>query len=208
MRALRVGLKIMLEQRHVEIVAEAENGVQALEAAAKTNPDVILMDLSMPLMDGIEAARKIRETNSDVKIIMLTSTDNEEHIFASLAAGANGYCLKETKPDKLMTALNTVRDGDLWLDSSIAAKVLRGLPAKSPGSAKDAAGQEPQDGNKLSREELEILHLIVEGRDVEEIAKKLSKSTAHVKSIEHMIMEKLAASERTQSALNALRLRI
>jgi DNA-binding NarL/FixJ family response regulator len=202
---LRMGLKILLEQRNVEVVAEAENGLEAVAAAAATDPDVILMDLIMPVMDGVEAVRKIRETNRDVKIIMLTSNDNDEHIYASLGAGANGYCLKETKPDRLMTALHTVCQGDLWLDSSIAAKVLRGLPAKGPDSPTDTGGQEPGDSSqKLSREELEVLHLIVEGRNADEIGKKLRKSSSQIKSMEFTIIEKLAASDRTQSALKAL----
>lgn len=199
---LRVGLKILLEQRNVQVIGEAENGEEAVQAVTSTKPDVVLMDLSMPLMDGIEAARRIREVDRDVKIIMLTSNDNEEHIYASLAAGANGYCLKETKPDRLINALETVREGDLWLDSNIASKVLRGM---SNTRQSEAAPKEELPVGQLTRDELEVLHLIVEGLDITDIAAKLERPETEVKAIEFAIMEKLASSERTQTALMALR---
>ena len=130
------------------------------------------MDLSMPVMDGIEAAKKIREFDRDVKIIMLTSNDNDEHIFASFAAGANGYCLKETSPERLMHALETVRDGDLWIDSNIASKVLRNVSTtRTTGETANIA--QPGDPSALSKEELDVLHSIVEGLGLSEIAVKV-----------------------------------
>ena len=201
---LRLGLKILLEQRNVDIVAEAENGQAAVKAVADLHPDVVLMDLSMPVMDGIEAAKKIREFDHDVRIIMLTSNDNDEHIFASFAAGANGYCLKETSPERLMHALETVRDGDLWIDSNIASKVLRNVSTtRTTGDTANIA--QPGDPSALSKEELDVLHSIVEGLGLSEIALKVGKSEQQVKCIEYSIMERLAASDRTQSALRALR---
>lgn len=200
---LRIGLKILLEQRNVVVVGEAENGEQAVTETAKHHPDVVLLDLSMPMMDGIEAATRIREFDREVKIIMLTSNDNEEHIYASLAAGANGYCLKETKPDRLMNALETVRDGDLWLDSNIASKVLRTLPTKKQSNV--TTGEQQNESGQLSKDELEVLHLIVEGLDPSEIAFKTGRTEQQIKALEYTIMEKLASSERTQTALQALR---
>ncbi|HEY9778472.1 MAG TPA: protein kinase [Planktothrix sp.] len=196
---LRIGLKILLEQLGIDIVAEAENGEEAVALCLTEKPEVVLMDLSMPVMDGIEAARRIREVDPAVKVIMLTSHDNEEHIHASLAAGANGYCLKETKPERLITALHAVRQGDLWLDSHIAAKALRSVGSGAIN------GDDKVNPNKLTPMDLEVLHLIVEGMTVCEIATKLKHSEQAIKEVEFRILEKLAASERTQSALQALR---
>jgi len=200
---LRLGLKIILEQRNVDVIAEAENGEEAIKLAAETHPDVILMDLGMPVLDGVEAARRIRQFDKDVKIIMLTSMDNDEHIHASLSAGVNGYCLKETKPDRLLTALQTVRAGDLWLDSSIASKVLKNITSGRSDSAFNSGQHQPI--NALTREQLEVMHLIVEGLNVGEIAVKLDKPEQQIKDTEFAIMERLAASDRTQVALKKLR---
>ena len=190
---LRIGLKILLEQLDIEIVAEAENGEEAVALCATHHPEVVLMDLSMPIMDGIEAARRIRELDPSIKVIMLTSHDNEEHIHASLAAGANGYCLKETRPERLITALHAVRQGDLWLDSHIAAKALRSIGTGKDRHLNDKGAQL----NKLTALDLEVLHLIVEGMSVQEIAAKLNQSEQEIKDVEFRILENWPpASER------------
>lgn len=206
---LRLGLKMLLERLGVDVVAEAESGEQAVAAVANTKPDVVLMDVSMPNMDGIQASKSIREFDRNVKIVMLTSHDNEEHIFASLAAGANGYCLKETKPDRLLNAMRTVCDGDLWFDSAIASKVLGSMSknrADKNSSVVNTQKEQLPDATLLSQEELDVLHLLVEGLDRTEIAMKVQKSPARIKVLEYSIVEKLAKGERTQSALTALRM--
>ena len=145
----RIGLKSVLGKTDdIEIVAEADNGQQAVEMVDVCKPDVILMDVSMPIMDGIEAATTIRQAHPDIKIVMLTASDNDRDIFAALAAGAGGYCLKDAEPERLYRAIRCVNDGDIWLDSAIASRVLKfyavpdqGRSASSSASPAVAASQ-------------------------------------------------------------------
>lgn len=122
----RVGIRTVLKRESdIEVVGEAANGQDAVAQAEALKPDVILMDVGMPVMDGIEASRKIIEHGNTAKIIMLTQHDNEQDILASFSAGASGYCLKDVDETRLYTAIRTVYAGDAWLDSSIASKVLK-----------------------------------------------------------------------------------
>jgi DNA-binding NarL/FixJ family response regulator len=192
---LRLGLKIVLERRGVTVVAEAENGKQAIEKLAESiladsPPDVILMDVAMPIMDGIEAAKQILAIDKEVKIIMLTSLDTESEIFASLAAGVTGYCLKETQPDQLLIALRSVSSGNLWIDSNIATKVLKRTISDHDAAERNSKQQSSQ--RDLSADELKCLHLIVEGCGTDEIAERLEISAPRMKEIEASIVEKLA----------------
>lgn len=132
----RTGLKLIVDSGpHCRVVGEAENGVQAIERAAELSPHIILMDVAMPEMDGIEAARHIKESNPSIGIIMLSSNEHEEAICASLAAGASGYCLKDVQPERLYAAIRSVHEGDVWLDAAIAAKVLKYHTASASGAA-------------------------------------------------------------------------
>lgn len=119
----RMGLKVALKRvSDFDVVAEAANGQEAFEQAEAIKPDVILMDVGMPVLDGIQAAQQIKEKFPEIQIVMLTQHDNESDIFASLAAGASGYCLKDVEPERLYTAIRSVSSGDTWLDSTIANK--------------------------------------------------------------------------------------
>jgi DNA-binding NarL/FixJ family response regulator len=141
----RIGLKTVIERvAEFKVIGEAENGEDAVRKVDELTPDVVLMDVGMPVMDGIEASRKIKEKHGDVEIVMLTSHDNERDIFASLAAGAGGYCLKDVEPERLYSAIRSVRAGDVWLDSTIAGKVLiqrRFRRSRSRRSCKDRCGK-------------------------------------------------------------------
>jgi two-component system, NarL family, response regulator LiaR len=193
----RMGLKIILDSyAQVNVIAEAGNGKQAVEFTEQLKPDVIVLDLSMPEMDGIEASRAIRQKSPGTKIIILTSSKDERDIFGALAAGANGYCTKEVGDDRLLLAILAVCEGDIWLDSSIAAKVLSVLPQPVPQS---------QAGTELSERERAVLSLIVEGLGNQEIGKRLFISADTVKSHVKHILEKLSVSDRTQAAVKALR---
>lgn len=122
----RMGLKTALKRvSDFEVVGEAANGQEAIQQAESLSPDVILMDVGMPVLDGIQAAKQIKVSRPEIHIIMLTQHDNESDIFASLAAGASGYCLKDVEPERLYMAIRSVNSGDTWLDSSIASKVLK-----------------------------------------------------------------------------------
>lgn len=194
----RLGLRMFLEGAgNMKVAGEANNGEEALSLVNELKPDVVLMDVSMPIMDGIEAAKQLRQRHPDLKIIMMTSSKNEEDVFASLAAGANGYCTKEVSDDRLLTAIATVVRGDLWLDASIAGKVLQALPA--PHNA------EPQEQESLSEREREVLTLLVEGVSNAEISKRLYITNNTVKSHIKHILEKLSVSDRTQAAVKAIR---
>jgi DNA-binding NarL/FixJ family response regulator len=207
----RIGLKTVIERMHdLKVIGEAEDGQQAVAKAEELSPDVILMDVGMPVMDGIEASKKIRDKNEDVKIVMLTSHDNERDIFASLAAGAGGYCLKDVEPERLYTAIRSVHTGDIWLDSNIASKVLKKyIPAEAPSSSgqqkPDVATAQAGLIDPLSPRELEVLTLLVDGLSNQEIADKLIISLATAKTHVRNILNKLAVDDRTQAAVHAMR---
>lgn len=206
---IRAGLEIILgEVEDFSVVGLAVDGDEGMRAAERLKPDVILMDVGMPVMDGIEAARLIRSKDPTVKIIMLTSRDSERDVFASLSAGANGYCLKEAAPERLCAAIRCVHYGDVWLDSTIASKVLNALPAGtgagSPGSLKPP-GPEDRTYGALSEREREVLQLLVEGLSNAEIAERLIIGRETVKTHVSHIMDKLAVDDRIQAAVKALR---
>ncbi|MBX9938390.1 MAG: response regulator transcription factor [Candidatus Obscuribacterales bacterium] len=140
----RIGLKTVLSRTSdIVVIGEAENGQDAIDKVQALSPDVVLMDVGMPVMDGIEAAGKLKVSHPHVNIIMLTSHDNDSDIFASLSAGAGGYCLKDVLPERLYTAIRSVNAGDIWLDSSIASRVVRlysGSGAAGPSSSTSNIG--------------------------------------------------------------------
>jgi DNA-binding NarL/FixJ family response regulator len=217
----RLGLKAALKRTpDIEIAGEAGNGEEAVEKARELRPDVILMDVGMPVMDGIQASTLIIAANPEVKIIMLTQHDNDRDILASLAAGASGYCLKDVAPERLYTAIRSVNAGDAWLDASIANRVLRHYtssqptPAKAPHDAHESHApsyvEHPADMDRpapeaLSARELEVLKLIVEGLSNQAIADKLIISLATAKTHVRNILNKLAVDDRTQAAVHAMR---
>jgi DNA-binding NarL/FixJ family response regulator len=219
----RVGLRLMLEQApDITIVGEAADGRKGVDAVAALKPNVVLMDIGLPAIDGIEATDQIKKNTPGVRVIMLTSHDNDRDVFAALSAGADGYCLKETPTQQLVLAIRAVADGAAWLDPGIAAKVLRAsvaghAPTVAPvGAESDAAGKPGStkygaansDGPKaarLSQREIDVLKLVVEGMSNQSIAEKLFVSVETVKTHMRRIMEKLAVSDRTQAAVKAMR---
>jgi NarL family two-component system response regulator LiaR len=195
-KVTRLGIRMFLESTSdIKVVAEAADGAEAVTLAQKENPDIVLMDVQMPNLDGIEAARQIRQANRAARIVMMTSSKDEQDIFASLAAGASGYCTKEISDERLLHAIRAVNSGDIWLDANVAHKVLNALP--KPASN--------QDAYQLSDRELDVLKLIIEGLSNQEIAKRLFISSDTVKSHIKHILEKLAVADRTQAAVKALR---
>lgn len=226
----RVGIKTVLKRESdLIVVGEASNGEEAVREAALLKPDVILMDVGMPIMDGIQASKKIMESGSNAKIIMLTQHDNDQDVMASFTAGASGYCLKDVEDSRLYMAIRTVKAGDAWLDTAIASKVLKLYSQQSHSSQEQAAtGEENQDaepaahaGKKdspdeghvpdrpyvepLSTRELEVLGLIVEGLSNQQISDKLFISLPTTKTHVRNILNKLSVDDRTQAAVHALR---
>lgn len=210
----RIGLRTVLERTNdIKVIGEAENGAVAIQLVRELKPDVVLMDVGMPLLDGIEAARRICAENPYQRIIMLTSHDNEEDIFAAISAGAGGYCLKDVAPDRLYTAVRSIHNGDVWLDSSIAHKVLghyaagKNVSVRVPGTTNGIAEMAdlPSLPEPLSNRELEVLKLLVEGCSNQQIANRLVISLATAKTHVRNILNKLAVDDRTQAAVQAMR---
>ncbi len=217
----RIGLRTVLERTSdIRVIGEAENGAAAVQLVKELRPDVVLMDVGLPFVDGIEAARQICTENPAQRIIMLTSHDSEQDIFASLAAGAGGYCLKDVAPDRLYTAVRSIHGGDVWLDSAVAHKVLAHYAAekgikqrKTVESGPKENGTAPAEDmpdmpdlpDPLSNRELEVLKLLVEGCSNQQIANQLVISLATAKTHVRNILNKMSVDDRTQAAVQAMR---
>lgn len=203
----RVGLRLTLE--HVpgfSVVGEAADGKATVKKVAELKPQVVLMDIGLPLMDGIDATTKIKQEVPGTRVIMLTSHDNDRDIFAALGAGADGYCLKEVSGTQLVMAIRAVADGVAWLAPGVASRVLRACATASPAQGSESSAKSSSSlASPLSQRELEVLKLVVEGLSNQEIADKLILSVETVKTHMRHIMEKLAVSDRTQAAVKAMR---
>lgn len=209
----RMGFKSMIEyDPGIKVVAEADNGKDAIRLTTELRPDLVVMDIGLPAMDGIEAGRRIRDVWPDLKLLMLTSHTERHLIFAAFSSGARGYCLKDISRDRLLAAIRAVAGGDVWIDPEIAGIVFSmiQLEAKDKDAPK-AAGPKtskrnsPGPSDDLSERELEVLQLLVQGYKNSEIAAELCVTIDTVKSHMSRIMDKLAVSDRTQAALLALR---
>jgi NarL family two-component system response regulator LiaR len=197
----RLGLRLILEKSaDIQILGEADNGETAVESALKVAPDVVLMDVGLPGIDGIEATRRIKESNPNIKVVMLTTHDRVDDVFAALSAGADGYCLKETKADAIISAMRVVMDGAVSLDASIARTLLGCIHLEQK---KKPAERDAKFG--LSPREMDILELLVEGLSNQEMADRLVISAETVKTHMRHVMEKLMVADRTQAAVKALR---
>jgi DNA-binding NarL/FixJ family response regulator len=202
-----VGLRMILEQQpDLTVLGEADTGNKAVRVVDAEKPDLVLMDIGLPEMDGIEATQTIKAKYPGIKVMMLTSKDNEQDVFAALAAGADAYCMKGVAPETLITAIHAVADGTAWLDPAIARVVLgrfQGGGMPSAASASEPAG--PPADCPLTEREMEVLRLIVDGLSNPEIADKLYITKATAKAHVHSILQKLCVDDRTQAAVLALR---
>jgi NarL family two-component system response regulator LiaR len=180
----------------IEVVGEAENGGEAVTQAKRLRPDVILMDLVMPEMDGIEAIRRIMADQPEARIVVMTSFAGDDKVFPAIKAGALGYLLKDSGPEELVQAIYQVYRGESSLHPMIARKLLQELshpPARPPTP------------DPLTEREVEVLQLVAQGRDNREIAKELMISEATARTHVSNILRKLHLASRTQAALYALR---
>jgi len=197
----RQGLIYGLEKyENIEVVMEAVNGQEAVDFVQKTNPDIILMDIMMPVLNGIKATQKIKEINNDTKVIMLTSYNEKEQVLSAFNSGANAYCMKNIVLDDLVNVIKTVMEGSLWVDSSIAGYILEILQSKS-----NAGEQQKENYINLTNREKEILKLIANGLNNKDISEKLVLSLHTVKNHVRSIIHKLAVNDRTQAAIIALK---
>ena len=195
---VRKGLKILLgTEADMQVVGEAENGREAVEKAQALAPDVVLMDIEMPIMDGIEATKKITAAHPEMRVLVLTSFAADDKVFPAVKAGALGYLLKDSSPDQLVEAIRQVHRGEPSLEPAIARKVLQELA--NPG----AAAKPTTD--PLTEREMEVLRLIAQGMSNKEIAAALFVAEWTVRSHVSSILSKLQLASRTQAALYALR---
>ncbi|MDD3435771.1 MAG: response regulator transcription factor [Candidatus Gastranaerophilales bacterium] len=199
----RFGLKTTFEsESFVKNVFEAENAQKAIDIVTNNKIDLIIMDLGLPNIDGIEATKKIRNKNKDVKIIILTSHNDEKEVLDSLKAGANSYCSKEIKPARLVEVVLSVLDGASWFDPKIADVVL-----KAATNTNDIGENIKKDYNLTTRE-VQILKLMTEGFGNSEIAKELVISVNTTKAHVANILQKLEVDDRLQAAIKALKNKI
>lgn len=201
----RYGLSMAFSARKdVEVIGEAENGRQGVDMALRLKPDVILMDIGMPIMNGIEATQAVKAHHPDIKIIMLTSLSNQEEVFASLAAGADAYCMKEIKMDRLRQVMDMVLEGAVWLDPQIAKIVMQSLSGNADVQMNDKDSRKRYNTGLTTREK-EVLKLIVNGKSNKEIAEELNVTGHTAKAHVANIIQKLAVDDRTQAAVKALK---
>ena len=194
----REALAVLLEVRaEIEVVGEAGDGAAALERSAALQPDVVLMDLHMPVLDGIAATRRLRVEQPGVRVLALTTFDDDEDVFAALRAGAVGYLLKDVTSDRLVEALLAAARGESVLQPSVAARVV----ARFAGMPDDAAPRPQPLVVPLSERELEVLRLLGDGCSNREIATSLFLAEGTVKNHVTNVLAKLGARDRTQAAL-------
>jgi len=212
----RIGLRMSLEQiAGITLIGEAADGQEGVNKTAQLKPDVVLMDVEMPVMDGIEATKQIKNATPDIKVVMLTSHKSDQTIFAALSAGANGYCLKNISAEQLVAVIKMVADGAVWLDPGIANRVLSAYsigtaqetaPTNQKAPATGSVAPKPAKGGvSLSPRETEVLRLVADGLSNQKIAQRLGLGLETVKTHMRHIMEKLAVSDRTEAAVKAMK---
>ena len=199
----REGLHTLLSvQPDFEVVGEASNGEEAVRLAATLRPDVVLMDLQMPVLDGVAATRQLRTTCPACRVIVLTTFDDDEYVFEGLRAGAMGYLLKDTPSAKLAEAIRAAARGESFLEPSVAAKVVAEFTRLSTPSRPAAPLARPL-AEPLSERELEVLRLVAQGASNKEIATALFIAEGTAKNHLTNILGKLGVTDRTQAALKA-----
>lgn len=198
----REGLLFSLGKRKsFQIVGTAKNGKEALQLAAEYKPHIVLMDIGMPVMDGIGATQAIKRDFPDTKVIILTSRQFKDEIYAAMSAGANAYCMKDISTEKLIQIVEFVFDGAIYIDPAIAKILIDILIA--------SGSRNEQDANRtvnLTDRELEVLNLVALGKSNKEISNTLKISTNTVKLHLTKLTNKLAVDDRTQAAVKAIRL--
>ena len=199
---VREGLAAILSTAPgIEVVGLAENGREAIALVDEARPDVVLMDLKMPVLNGVQATRSLRRDHPELRILVLTTYASEEWIMDAIQAGANGYLLKDARRGELIAAIKGTAKGRTFLDPTIAGKIMR-RAAATPGPPSAA---EPS-AEALTERELDVLRLLVQGYSNPEIAQRLHLARGTVRNYVSAILGKLNVSDRTQAAVKALRL--
>ena len=192
---VRQGLRTFLDLHDdIQVTGEAANGVEAVERTGQLRPDVVLMDLVMPEMDGIEATKRIRSICPDTKVIVLTSFTEDDKLFPSIKAGAMGYLLKNVSPEDLVNAIKAAHRGEAQLNPEIARRLMEEVSKRSSTSSEE----------ELTRREMDVLRLIAQGRSNRDISEELVLSEKTVKTHVSNILGKLHLADRTQAAIYAI----
>jgi DNA-binding NarL/FixJ family response regulator len=197
---VRSGFRMVLEAREdMEVVGEAENGADALQLAARCRPDVILMDVRMPVMDGVEATRRLARTGTSARIVILTTFDSDEYVYEALRAGASGFLLKDVQPAQLVDAIRVVARGEALLAPTVTRRLLDRFAHTLPDSNRTA----PAALAELTERELEVLTLLASGLSNAELAERLFVSETTVKTHVSSILRKLGLRDRVQAVVLA-----
>lgn len=195
---IRDGLELLLKlERDVEVVGTAADGSEALGIIARSNPDLVLMDLKMPGMNGIEATRQIRAHFPNVRVLVLTTYDDEQWVLDAIRAGAAGYLLKDTPREEIMKAIRGTLGGKTFVDPGVAGKLLNRVTTNQVQPETTLSGQ-------LTEREMEVLRLIAHGLSNTEIASRLHLSDGTVRNHVSAILSKLGVADRTQAAIIAI----
>lgn len=207
-KMVRLGLSLVFENTEgIEMIGEADNGKKGVELALKLCPDVVLMDIGLPEMDGIQATSLIKKSNPNIKILIFTSRDSEDDVFDSLSAGADGYIMKGANEEQMISAIKAVAEGTAWLDPAIARLVLSNIKKQSSVQVTGtvSANNTAKNTYGLTDRELEVLALIVEGLNNSEIAARLVITISTAKAHVHSILQKLYVTNRTQATIQAVK---
>jgi len=196
----REGLRSLLaDQDDIEIVGEAEDGLEVTKLAPQLNPSVILMDINMPVIDGVEATRMILQENSSVGIVILTMYPQDEYVFEALKAGAKAYLLKDTRSKKLLQVIRAVHQGQAVIDADMTARLLNEFRRLAAEKA-----QPPPKVQPLTEQERNILTLVANGASNKDIAAQLGLSERTIKNYLSIIFQKLQVNNRTEAAIRAV----
>lgn len=202
----RMGLSMLLEKAEgITLCAEAADGAEGIKKARELNPDVILMDIGLPNIDGIEATGRIKDFNPEVKILIFTSRDSDNDVFEAFKAGADGYIMKGATPEQTISAIKSVYEGIGWIDPAIARLVFSNLQRPEKQIISTPEIKKPVNSYGLTERELDVLELMVEGLSNPQIADKLVITRATAKAHVHSILQKLCVSSRTQATVTAMK---
>ena len=199
---VRAGFRMILTGHGIDVVAEAANGTEAVDAVERTRPDVVLMDISMPELDGLEATRRILTgAAGEPSVIMLTTFDLDRYVYEALTAGASGFLLKDVSPEQLVAAVRTVRTGDALLAPTITRRLVERFTRREDTGTRTI----PEPLKTLTAREIDVLRLMAEGINNSELADRLHLSEATVKTHVAHILTKLAVRDRVQAVVVAYR---
>lgn len=206
----RMGLSMLLSKAEdINLVAEAADGADGVKKARDLAPDVILMDIGLPNMDGIEATQRIKDFLPETKILIFTSRDSEQDVFEAFKAGADGYIMKGASPEQTITAIKAVYEGVGWIDPAIAKIVFSNIGVANNKThtidPTDLSSKRDKNSYGLTERELDVLSLMVDGLTNPQIANKLIITKATAKAHVHSILQKLCASSRTQATVMAMK---